>query len=205
MHGLGCSRISCPSILHMEGGTPQSLHSPPGPQKPAQNPTHPRCKEPPCTTAVVLWEAGGGILTPGSHCSHGDAGEPPIHPSSRGPPAGMRQPLGPGGVGEGDVVEAGPAGKDPLLSDKAVVIAPAAPLVVDVGCALIGALRLVVVVGQAAGWGTAAAVGKETSGEPHGGVMVLGWGLGGLLTRSSWVAPCHRHGRRHTAPPRSPW
>lgn len=70
----------------------------------------------------------------------------------------MRQPLGPGGVGEGDVIEVGPAGKDPLLSDKAVVIAPAAPLVVDVGRALIGALRLVVVVGQAAGWGTAAAV-----------------------------------------------
>lgn len=60
-------------------------------------------------------------------------------------------------MGEGDVVEAGPAGKDPLLGDEAVVVALAAPLIVDVGCALIRALWLVVVVGQAAGWGPAAA------------------------------------------------
>lgn len=95
---------------------------------------------------------------PGSHCSPlpGGCRRTPICPRSRGLP-GWGQPLGPGGVGEGDVVEAGPAGKDPLLGDEAMVVALAAPLVVDVGRALVGALWLVVVVGQAAGRGPAAA------------------------------------------------
>lgn len=101
---------------------------------------------------------------PGSHNSQGDSGEPPSIPAPGVCPAGVGHPLGPCGVGEGDVVEAGPAGKDPFLSDEAVVVAPAAALVVDVGRALVGALWLVVVVGQAARWGVVAAVGEETSG-----------------------------------------
>lgn len=137
----------------MEGGgdgtPPQTPHSPPGPP---QNPTHPRCEEPPCTTVVAPREASSA-----PH-SRGDAGEPPSIPASGGLPSlGGGQPLGPGGVGESDVVEAGPAGEDPLLGDEAMVVALAAPLVVDVRRALVRALRLVVVVGQAAGRGPAAA------------------------------------------------
>lgn len=181
VHGPGWGRISHPIILHTERGTPQTSPSPPGPQKPAQNPAHPRRREPPCTTAVVLW--GGSRW-------HPKAWLPPlpggckvtlIRPSSRDRcPAGLGQPLGPGGVGEGDVVEAGPAGKDLFLGDEAVVVAPAAALVVDVGRALVGALGLVVVVGQAPGRGVAAAGQKEASGEPRGGVRVLRWGPGGV-------------------------
>lgn len=127
------------------------------PQKRAQTPTHPRCEEPPCTTAVVLWEALR-CLAPTAPPSQGDAGEPPSIPAPGVCPAqGGGQPLGPGRVGEGDVVQAGPAGKDPLLGDEAMVVALAAPLVVDVGRALVGALWLVVVVGQAARRGPAAA------------------------------------------------
>lgn len=64
-------------------------------------------------------------------------------------------------VGEGDVVEGCPVGKDPFLSDEPVMVAPVAPLVVNVGEAFVRALRLIVVVrhltGQriltAVGWG----------------------------------------------------
>lgn len=105
-------------------------------------------------------------LAPTAPRSRGVAQDPPLPSQLQGTPwlGGRGQPLGPRGVGEGDVVETGPAGEDPLLSDEAVVVALAAPLVVDVGGALVGALRLVVVVGQVAGWGPAAAEQGESMG-----------------------------------------
>lgn len=49
-------------------------------------------------------------------------------------------------VGEGNVVESCPLGKDPFLSDEPVMVAPVAPLVVNVGEAFVRALWLVIVI-----------------------------------------------------------
>lgn len=57
--------------------------------------------------------------------------------------------LGPGGMGEGDPVQLGPGGEDPLLGDEAVVVALAAVLILDVGDTLVRPLGLIVVVGHA--------------------------------------------------------
>lgn len=147
---------SHPHTSHPWERTPNPVHTTQHPQKTAQNPTHARCEEP-------LYTMGsgpmGGTTMRGSHCSQRETGDPPHPPQLQG-----LQPLGPGGVGEGDVVETGPAGEDSLLGDEAMVVTLAAPLIVDVRCALVRALRFIVVIGQAAGWGSVAAVGEGSMG-----------------------------------------
>lgn len=60
--------------------------------------------------------------------------------------------LVPIGVGEGDVVEARPVGKDPLLRDEPVVVARPAPLIVDIGGTFIRTFGFIVVVWQLVRW-----------------------------------------------------
>lgn len=52
-------------------------------------------------------------------------------------------------MGEGDSIQLGPGGEDPLLGDEAVVVALAAVLILDVGDTLVWPLGLIVVVGHA--------------------------------------------------------
>jgi len=61
-------------------------------------------------------------------------------------------------VGEGDSIQLGPGGEDPLLGDEAVVVALAAVLILDVGDTLVWPLGLIVVVGHALAAGPLAAV-----------------------------------------------
>lgn len=76
-------------------------------------------------------------------------------------------------VGEGDVVKAGPLGKDLLLGDEAVVVPLVASLVVDVGGTLVRALWLVVVVGHLVGL-RLPAVGGGLGGEEAQGETAQG-------------------------------